>query len=498
MTPSSDMNTATNMATNTTAGMAPSTAAIAHARASPMSASDYLFLGAVVTALFIVADPLNTDLERLPATRHLPLMLSLTALLLASVGSLLRPPGVRRAAAGWPVTRVAFPMALLAGWILGGSIYARIADGIQDTFLNTGMYMMLTFVMARGLLLSDARERLCALCVRAIAASAAYMIVRMLVEHVWTGGKYHELEYMVAPVAVYFALTPSISPAWRRLLVLFFLIGAISFLKNTAFIVILITCVYLWWVDWRFRLQQPRPLYRVMMMGAAAAAVALTAFFYFGNALTEDVSLPSGNPGYRVRAYDKAITRFYESPAWGTLFATRSTAHFTAFEVDVPDAGNQLPTHSDPLDLAANGGLIALGLLSWSYARIARLCARSVLGGNRPGKVRSEANAAAHMFACMSISGIVVYAFNPIMLQPDKAMLLWTNLGLLLGICLHRAADGQTNAGIDEAGAAVSAGGPDKPTDNVTAAADMAMGRTTGTTTRATMSTKANAGVSAR
>jgi hypothetical protein len=469
MTLLSDMNTPTNMATGTTASTTASTAAIARARASPMSASDYLFLGGVVTALFIVADPLNADLERLPATRHLPLMLSLTALLLASVGSLLRPPGVRRAAAGWPVTKVVFPLVLLAVWILCGSVYARIHDGIQDTFLNTGMYMMLTLVMARGLLLSDARERLCALCVRAIAVSAAYMIVWMVVEHVWTGGKYHELEYMVAPVAVYFALTPSISPAWRRLLVLFFLLGAISFLKNTAFIVILITCVYLWWVDWRFRLQEPRRLYRVVVMGAVAAGVALTAFFYFGNALTEDVSLPDGNPGYRVRAYDKAIARFYESPAWGTLFATRSTAHFTAFAVDVPEADNQLPTHSDPLDLAANGGVIALGLLIWSYARIARLCGRSVLGGNCRVMVRSETDAAAHMFACMSISGIAVYAFNPIMLQPDRAMLLWTNLGLLLGICLYRVASAQTNAATDEVSAEVAAGVSDKANAGVSA-----------------------------
>lgn len=490
MTPRSDMNTATtmaaNMTTRTTARTVASTAAISQARAPAMSASDYLFLGAVVAALLIVTDPFNADLERLPATRHLPLMLSLTALLLASVGSLLRPPSVRRAAGGWPVTKAAFPLALLAIWILCGSVYARLHDGIQDTFLNTGMYMMLTLVMARGVLLSDARERLCTLCVRAIAVSAAYMIVQMVIEHVWTGGRYHELEYMVAPVAVYFALTPSISPAWRRLLVLFFLIGSLSFLKNTAFIVILITCAYLWWVDWRFRLREPRRLYRVVVMGAVAAGVALSAFVYFGNALTEDVSLPDGNPGYRVRAYDKAIARFYESPAWGTLFAARSTAHFTAFVVDEPAADNQLPTHSDPLDLAANGGVIALGLLVWSYARIARLCGRGVLGGTRPGMLRRETHsttdAAAHMFACMSISGIVVYTFNPIMLQPDRAMLLWTNLGLLLGICLHRAACGRTSGRTSGATNATTDGTSAKVADGVSAG----------------VSKKANAGVSAR
>ena len=39
----------------------------------------------------------------------------------------------------------------------------------------------------------------------------------------------------------------------------------------------------------------------------------------------------------------------------------------------------------------------------------------------------------------MSLTGVLVYAFNPIMLQPVKAMLLWGQLGMLLGIALYRA-----------------------------------------------------------
>ena len=38
----------------------------------------------------------------------------------------------------------------------------------------------------------------------------------------------------------------------------------------------------------------------------------------------------------------------------------------------------------------------------------------------------------------MSLTGILVYAFNPILLQPVKALLLWAQLGMLLGIALHR------------------------------------------------------------
>ena len=42
----------------------------------------------------------------------------------------------------------------------------------------------------------------------------------------------------------------------------------------------------------------------------------------------------------------------------------------------------------------------------------------------------------AHAFAGISLCAILVYAFNPILLQPAKALLLWTTLGLLVGVAL--------------------------------------------------------------
>ena len=145
---------------------------------------------------------------------------------------------------------------------------------------------------------------------------------------------------------------------------------------------------------------------------------------------SSDVQMPSGNPGYRIRTYERAIARFEESPAWGTLFDARSTVRFTAFFID---DGDQLPTHSDVLDLAAHGGVVALGLLAWAYIRIGRVVHRALLREEQT----TELGAAAHMFFCMSLAAIAVYGFNPVMLQPDKALLLWSPLGVLLGCCVH-------------------------------------------------------------
>jgi hypothetical protein len=305
--------------------------------------SDYLLLGALVLALFIVDDPYGAQYQHAPSTRHLPLVLSLVSILLASASDLLRRAG-RASSRSWSVIKAAYPLMLLAGWIIAGSLYARLSEGIQDTFLNAGVYMMLTLLTERGI------------------------------------------------------------------------------------------------VDWRFSLRESRRLYRVVLAGAATLVLGMCGFFALSPTLSSDLALPDGNPGYGVRAYEKAFQRFNESPVYGTLFSDRSTTHFTAFHVEAFKPDNQLPTHSDLLDLASSGGVPAIALLLWSYARIAQLSWRSILAGNTTRPIWSEGDAAAHVFACISLSGIAVYAVNPLMLQPDKGMLVWVNLGLLLGMCVQRAA----------------------------------------------------------
>jgi hypothetical protein len=420
------------------ADFAPALAGTPHDPASAVGArlpslvlSDYLFLFGFMLALFVVVDPFDTGFERPAITKHLPLAFLLASWLLSVVGAWLSP--VRGLRAGRPASllRVTWPYALLATWIMFGGLYTRLADGIQDTFLVTGLYMLAGLIVAHVVRLSTSWEMLLSRVCSCISIAAAYMIVRMAIEHVWSGGRYHELEFLVIPVSVYFAMRPTDHPLRQRLLVLFYLAGGIMFLKNTGFIVLSITLAYLFWADWRFQLRDSRRLYRGVLLGALAAAVAVMTLAAAGKLLSEDISLPSGNPGYRLRTYDRAINRFKESPAWGTLFNARSTAKFTAFDIDA--AGGNLPTHSDVLDLAANGGALALVLLSWGYFRIARL---GLASGLRD-RVKTNTTAILHMTACMAVSGIAVYAFNPIMLQPDRAILLWGSVGILLGICLH-------------------------------------------------------------
>jgi hypothetical protein len=45
-----------------------------------------------------------------------------------------------------------------------------------------------------------------------------------------------------------------------------------------------------------------------------------------------------------------------------------------------------------------------------------------------------------HALALLTVAGLATCAFNPILLQPPMAYLLWSSLGLLIGLALRREA----------------------------------------------------------
>lgn len=404
--------------------------------ASPgLMMSDYWFLAGLLLALFYVADPLMWRLDKIGPTKHIPLLVSLCGVMLANIGNMVFHQPAAAASRHWQILRAGLPFILLGLWIVLGSLYTRKFNGIQNTFINVGLYMLFAFLAARVVMISPARARI----VRAYLISAAlfgiFMVMRMAVNFDGMNVNYHELEALIVPLAVYFALRPSrLGPLQKtftqRFMILFFLLAGLVFRKNTGFLVLLFTLLYLWIAEWRFRFREA-VMFRfwtilwvfLVLIGAVMAA---------GYLAQKQELLPSGNPQYRMLTYDIAWNKFKSSPLWGTSFSGQATEKFTAYTIS--SAQGNLATHSDVLDLAAQGGLIALFLWLWGYIRLTRLSIRHALKGIRP---RDDMRAGAHCLACMSLASIIVYAFNPILLQPAKSFLMWSQFGMLLGIAIH-------------------------------------------------------------
>lgn len=390
--------------------------------------SEYGFLLAAAAAAIVTVDPFEWRLAANPVIKHLALMILLPALLFTIAGRRLGAP-LARQNPGRPLLKAAWPLIVLAAIVIGGSLYARLVLGIQNTFLNVGLYMLVTVWAAAMVLQTHAVETLLrgyfSILVAAAAVMSFYLVANFGVRQV-----YHEQIFLVIPLAALFFARGG-APV-RYVTGIFFLSMAWFSQKYTAYLIGALTAVYLAVMIIYPRLGSRPALSRAVIVYWSSFVFVLAAATLIGLAQRNPGALPSGNLGYRLHTYAIAWERFTESPAWGTLFADEAVEKFTPYAIGI--AGNILPTHSDILDLLAHGGVI--GFLLW-LAGLARIAREAAAGLLRPAQLAHPWSPYAHALALMSGAGIVTYAFNPILLQPSMAFLLWMNLGLLLGLALR-------------------------------------------------------------
>jgi hypothetical protein len=390
--------------------------------------SEYLYLISIAAAAVILVDPLELELDNATATKHLMLLLTFPAFILTLVGRRLSqfqaPPILSR------VVAEAWPFLVLALIIIGGSMYARLVNGVQQTLLNFGLYMLMIFVSASMLLASKAPEKLIRAYFKILMVAALAMSVSLIL-HYKAKQVYHVEIFVVIPMAVYCALALK-NPFLRIGGTMFFLSMALFSGKNTGYLIALMTFLYLGYGFWLPRLRQANPLKRfsgyyvifVILLLICAGVMFLLAF--------REAYLPSGSTEVRMWAYQRAWNLFLDSPIWGTFFSERAVEKFPGYEIAA--AGGILPTHSDVMDLLAHGGVLAITLWLCGLFVIARAGNRTLL---TPSTYEHPWTPYAHTLAVLSLAGIIAYAVNPVMVATGMAYMLWTNLGLLLGLSLR-------------------------------------------------------------
>jgi O-antigen ligase len=396
--------------------------------------TDYWYLLATLAATIVAVDPLEIALASEAVFKHAALALSLPAIALT-----LAAAGVStRRRAEMPLSSVVvllWPLLALAAFALCGSVYARLIGGLQNSFLNIGLYMLTTVSAAIMVVRSEAPVSLVRGHLRILVVAAlvmgVYLIANYRVRQV-----YHEQIFVVIPMAIlFFAWRGPALVRWAGCL--FFLAMAWLSAKYTSYLIGAMTVGYLALFvavpgAARDGLRRTMLVYWTFALGAAFALV----FIVLG--MSGAFDLPTGNVEYRSHTYFAAWERFIASPLWGTLFAVEAVEKFTLYSVGV--SRNLLATHSDVLDLLANGGLLGVVLWLWALWRVTRVAWANLL---RPDFLEEEWAPLAHTLAVMSIAGAITYTFNPILLQPALAYLVWTNLGLLAGLALRMAAAGE-------------------------------------------------------
>ena len=385
--------------------------------------TDYCYILAVAFAAFMTLDPLGHSTELPALVRHVSLMVSALAVLLTVIGTRIFSSSHDVPDMG----PVVWPFVLLSALIVAGSTYARLLKGETNIFLVSGLYMCLVPLSATMLLHTRDPQAIMRTYFWILLILAIYMTLAMIPDR----AIYHEREFLVMPIAVFFILGP-FKPATRWFGFTFFIsFSPFVFEKNTAYLIALLSLLYLLVFVWLPRLKAYSWLGRSMavylLFTASCAGITLITFIV----LQRETYLPTGNPEYRLYTYGIAWEKFVESPLVGNFFTEPAVMKFPLYEIGL--SNNILPSHSDILDVLANGGLLAFALLLLGTCQIGFLAYRHLL---RPRFLGQQWSAYGHMLACMSIAGIVAYSFNPVMLQPGRSFLLWTNLGFLLGLTL--------------------------------------------------------------
>lgn len=389
--------------------------------------TDLMLLFVLFLALLFAMDPFLWYADKRSIFKHFHLMFLLPTILLAWLAGRINRDKLQ----GGHVLRHAWAFVLFAGWVIAGALYARFHVKVVETFLIMGLYMLLVPMFAR--FIADHKNPLTLLNIylALIFLSVFSGVAWQAVEGRWN--EFHEEEFLTVPLAVYFFVRSKTAKG-RFFSIIALLALMMTVIKNTSFLVAAVVFGYIWWIFVRNEVQKKAALRRIfhyfMLVFVAFAVVGA----YAGIKALKSTSLPDGNPKYRLYTYEQTWENFQKSPVWGKSFSGAGAEKFGLFTVAA--STQVLPTHSDLLDILAQGGLIGVALFGYGLWRIGRYTQKR-FRDRPPGALSDGLVAHFHWIAVSCIAALPVVAFNPIMLQPGKAFILWMNLGILLGLAMR-------------------------------------------------------------
>lgn len=391
---------------------------------SKLVMTDYLFLFGMTVSVCWAVDAFNWQLEFRGFLKHLPLVLTLPAFILALVGDTLFK---KQSTIDIPNKPLNLIVLVFATFVTIGSLYARYINGIQNSFLTMGMYAFMAPLTAWFIARSPNPKRLIK-CI--IFIYLFWALVAVLLQMAQIGVPiFHSREHLaLAGVAILYFLAKSKATK----LVIISLIGLAAYAghKNTAYMIalLLLFCFFMIgsiayvqkikdrFIRWMFWFKS------IFLLAISSVTIGLI-YLYVKS------TLPDGNPGYRLHTYDIAWNKFLSSPIWGNGYTKAATEEFDLFHV--ASSTQVLPTHSDPLDILANGGLI--GFMLW-FSVYAILIGRWYFLARHP-ESQSDKTLIPYIHAafCITFSGLIACMFNPVITSsPNNAWACWTIVGILI------------------------------------------------------------------
>jgi O-antigen ligase len=396
-------------------------------KTSNLVLTDYLFLFGMTIALCWAVDPFNWLLEFRGFLKHLPLVLTLPAFILTFIGTVLFKK-IRVATIENKDTTIYSLIFGFSVFVIIGSLYARFVSGIENGFLTMGLYALMGPLTAWFISRSPSSSKLIKYM---LLMYLFWALAAIFMQFVKFGelAVFHSREHLALAGAslLYFLAKTNLT---RFLAIALIGFGAYAGHKNTAYMVALLQFFFFFMVSGISHVKKIKERFLRWMFWFKSILLVmvfslLIAVIYFN----VKSSLPDGNPGYRMHTYEIAWNKFLSSPIWGNAYTRAATEEFDLFHVAV---GTQvLPTHSDPLDIMANGGLI--GLLLWASIYVILIKQWYRLIRNPESQADKTLIPYIHASFCLTFSGLLVCMFNPLLnSSPNNAWAYWAIIGVLL------------------------------------------------------------------
>jgi hypothetical protein len=300
--------------------------------------------------------------------------------------------------------------AILAVWMLGAGTYAKVVDQNPDTFFTVGAALLagpcafLCWELSGDAKLMDRTFVIC-LIIGSLPILAS-SIAKLFSED----GAFSEY-YPVAFAALGLSWFRWRHPAARTTVGVLALFLCLLSRKKTGIIacgalvvpVMVDAIVRRWGVSLRSGM--------LFLAAAVLVAVLTAAGLWLGQE-----SFRSGEHAFRQYSFEVSWQQFLESPLWGQWYLGSSAIHNPYYPTV------RIAVHNDILDVMRQGGVLAMGLFL-----MATLSPWWVLWCHRkrwadiPGPILGGATAITGTYA--------IIAFNPTLLTPDIAVIIWTLAG---------------------------------------------------------------------
>ncbi|MCA9873671.1 MAG: hypothetical protein KC441_08450 [Anaerolineales bacterium] len=213
-----------------------------------------------------------------------------------------------------------------------------------------------------------------------------------------------------------FVLFFYVTSKWTRFLLLTFLGMLIFFtFKNTA-VIAFITIVVGFYLFPKKSLRKVS-IYNIIGFTFAAGVVATGALIGYWLLQTQFAGFSTGNTTFRMIIYQYRFEQFLSSPFYGQLFTGETVYTFKSLFNSAT-----VPTHSDWLDVLAQGGLLGMFLFVGVFLRTSFLMIKT-RHITIPNDIRSAAIAS---WVLVSLSAFIIMSlFNSILNTPEIALIFW-------------------------------------------------------------------------